>query len=296
MQSTGGFPLALGDPHLRSGEDSIVAAANQLSSLDEMASRRSPRKRKNQNTGFTSSEPEPTDTQDENSQTGDDSEPAAKRGRRSKSASSASNRKTEDKGKSARNPILTKVIKKKANRPRKSMKDMNMQELCHEWNTQVKVGLPSQTAAGWLKKMERKRNAQGQLLRKATPGAQALKEIRHYQRCQTFLIAVIPFQQLVREVCDQCDVRNGDIRWQSNTLFTLQGAAEAYMGGFFHDVNLCALHRKVKTINRKDVTLAIEIRGSEHVGGKPQMSDVGVVNTSRYRIADASEKSALDPR
>ena len=68
------------------------------------------------------------------------------------------------------------------------------------------------------------------------------------------------------------------------------------MGGFFHDVNLCALHRKVKTINHKDVTLAIEICRREHVGGKPQMSDVGSVNTSRYRISDASEKSALDPR
>ena len=49
-------------------------------------------------------------------------------------------------------------------------------------------------------------------------------------------------------------------------------------------------------INCKDVTLAIEIRGREHVSGKLQMSDVGVVNTSRYRISDASEKSALDPR
>ena len=231
---------------------------------------------KNQNTGFTSSEPEPTDTQDENSQTGDDSEPAPKRGRRSKSSSSASDRKTQNDRKVRKNKIPTKAIRKTARHPRKSMKDMNMRELCREWNTRAKVGLPSETAAGWLKKTERKRNAQGQLLRRATPGVQALKEIRHYQRCQTFLIAVIPFQQLVREVCDQCDVRNGDIRWQSNALFTLQGAAEAYMGGFFHDVNLCALHRKVKTINCKDVALAIEIRGREHVGGKPQMSDVGV--------------------
>ena len=68
------------------------------------------------------------------------------------------------------------------------------------------------------------------------------------------------------------------------------------MDGFFHDVNLCALHRKVKTINRKDVTLAIELRSREHIGGKPQMSDVGLVNTSRYRITDATKKSALDPR
>ena len=206
MQSAGGFPLALGDPHLSSGEDSVVAAANQLSSSDEMVSCRSPQKRKNQNTGFTSSEPEPTDTQDENSQTGDDSEPAAKRDRCSKSLSSASNHKTENGGKSARNKIPTKAIRKTARHSRKSMKDMNMRELCREWNTQVKVGLPSETAAEWLKKTERKRNAQGRLLRKATPGSRALKEIRHYQRCQTFPITVVPFQRLVREVCDQCDV------------------------------------------------------------------------------------------
>ena len=153
-----------------------------------------------------------------------------------------------------------------------------------------------ETSAGWLKKTEKQRTEQRRVLRRAKPGVQALKEIRHYQRCQTFLIAVLPFQRLVREVCDECDVRNTDLRWQSNALFTLQGSAEAYMGGFFHDVNLCALHRKVKTINRKDVTLAIEIRGREHVGGRPQVSDVGSVNTSRYRIADAIEKRALDPK
>ena len=44
VRSAGGFFLALGDPHSSSGEDSIVAAANQLSSSNEMASCISPRK------------------------------------------------------------------------------------------------------------------------------------------------------------------------------------------------------------------------------------------------------------
>ena len=33
-------------------------------------------------------------------------------------------------------------------------------------------------------------------------------------------------------------------------------------------------------VNRKDVWLAMEIRGQEHVGGQPQMADVSSVNTT----------------
>ena len=66
------------------------------------------------------------------------------------------------------------------------------------------------------------------------------------------------------------------------------------MSGFFHDINLCAIHRKVVTIGRKDIWLAVQIRGREHVGGRAQVSDVGNVNFSCYRISDRSEKQALD--
>ena len=79
------------------------------------------------------------------------------------------------------------------------------------------------------------------------------------------------------------------LRWQSNALFTFQTAAEAYLAGFYNDVNLCAVHRKVVTINRKDVWLAIQLRGRDHVGGRGQVSDVGAVNISRYQVADRSE-------
>ena len=74
-------------------------------------------------------------------------------------------------------------------------------------------------------------------------------------------------------------------------LFALQSATEAYMAGFFSDVNECAHHRKVKTINRKDIFLAISIHGREHVGGHSQVSDVGAANVSGVMVADSSEKN-----
>ena len=40
---------------------------------------------------------------------------------------------------------------------------------------------------------------------------------------------------------------------------SIHSQTEAYIAGFFHDVNLCAIHRRVVTINRKDIWLAIEL-------------------------------------
>ena len=65
------------------------------------------------------------------------------------------------------------------------------------------------------------------------------------------------------------------------------------MAGYFHDVHLCALHRKVKTINHQDIWLAIQIRGRDHVGGKMQLSDVGATNAAGYTVADATKKKAF---
>ena len=124
-----------------------------------------------------------------------------------------------------------------------------MKELCRKWNKSGCIGLDSETARGWLKKTVKKRNAQGWVIRRAHPGTTALREIRHYQRCQTFLMATLPFQRLVREVCLDLSLADLQLRWQSNALFTLQTAAEAYLMGFYNDVNLCAVHHKVVTIN-----------------------------------------------
>ena len=171
-----------------------------------------------------------------------------------------------------------------------------MKELCHQWNTTARIGLKyTETKRGWLKKTEKKRDNQNRVLRRAHSGTIALREIRHYQRCQMFLIATLPFQRLVREVCGYLCDADGQLRWQANALFTLQTAAEAYMAGFYNDVNLCALHRKVITINRKDVWLAIQLRGCDHVGGRGEVSDVGAVNVSKYQVADRSELKRQRP-
>ena len=105
-----------------------------------------------------------------------------------------------------------------------------------------------------------------------------------------FLILMAPFQRLVREVCQDCPqrIKTEPVCWQSNALFTLQTSTEAYMTGFFNDVNLCAIHRKVKTISKKDINLVIEIHGTQHVNGK-ELSDVGPGSISRNFVSDASE-------
>ena len=250
----GGLPLATrssrGTPF--DSDSSIERAAEVLSSDSNMSSRstrRSPRKKPSQ-TGFMSAEEE---------------EPA------------------ETSTKPMREALrkdLTKI--KRGGKP-------PMKELCGQWNRSGRIGLNSETVRGWLKKTERKRNVQGQVLRRAHPGITALKEIRHYQRCQTFLMATLPYQRLVREVCLDLCPADFQLRWQSNALFTFQTAAEAYLAGFYNDVNLCAVHRKVITINRKGVWLAIQLRGRDHVGGRGQVLDVGAVNVSRYQVADRSE-------
>ena len=52
-----------------------------------------------------------------------------------------------------------------------------------------------------------------------------------------------------------------DVRFQSQAIFALQEASEAYLVGLFEDTNLCAIHAKRVTIMPKDMILARRIRG-----------------------------------
>ena len=143
----------------------------------------------------------------------------------------------------------------------KSQQEMSMRELTADWNRRAWIGLKSEILQGWLKTTKKTRDGQAKTLRRAAPGVKALHKIRHYQRCQQFLIAVLPFQHLVREITCNVSAIGDAIRWQSTALFAIQSSAEAYMSGYFHDVLLCALHQKVKTINRQDIWLAIQLCG-----------------------------------
>jgi histone H3 len=91
------------------------------------------------------------------------------------------------------------------------------------------------------------------------PGTVALREIRRFQKSTELLIRKMPFQRLVREICQQ--EHRTDTRWQSAALGALQEAAEAYLVGLFEDTNLCAIHAKRVTIMPKDMQLARRIRG-----------------------------------
>ena len=179
-------------------------------------------------------------------------------------------------------------------KPRKKEEDMTARELVAHWNRTARVKKKSETLQGWLKKTQRKRDGQNRLLHRMKPETKSLREIRFCQRCQTFLVPVAPFHRLVRQICLELE-GGGDLRWQSVALFALQSSTEAYMARIFRDANLCAIHRKVITVNRKDVWLAVEVRGHEHVGGRPQVSDVGTVNVTfkGIRLADPSEKKGV---
>ena len=90
------------------------------------------------------------------------------------------------------------------------------------------------------------------------PGTVALREIRKFQKSTELLIRKLPFQRLVREIATEY---KSDLRWQSQAVFAIQEACEAYMVGLFEDTNLCAIHAKRVTIMPKDIQLARRIRG-----------------------------------
>ncbi|ODN04304.1 histone H3.3 [Orchesella cincta] len=97
--------------------------------------------------------------------------------------------------------------------------------------------------------------------RRYKPGFLAMQEIRNYQKTTELLIPRLPFQRLVREVCQEF---KSDFRFQAAALAALQEASEAYLVGLFEDTNLLAIHAKRVTIMPKDIQLARRIRGDSY--------------------------------
>merc|ERR1712159_579233 len=90
------------------------------------------------------------------------------------------------------------------------------------------------------------------------PGTVALRGIRRFQKSTELLIRKLPFQRLVREIAQDF---KSDLRFQSSAIGALQEAVEAYLVGLFEDTNLCAIHAKRVTIQKKDIQLASRLRG-----------------------------------
>ena len=98
--------------------------------------------------------------------------------------------------------------------------------------------------------------------RRYRPGTVALREIRRYQKSTETLLRKLPFQRLVREICQNLIGINGkDVRFQSTAMLALQEASEAYLINLFEWTNLCAMHAKRVTIQPRDMQLARRIRG-----------------------------------
>jgi len=97
--------------------------------------------------------------------------------------------------------------------------------------------------------------------RKMKAGTVTLREIKKYQRTVNMLLPRASFQRLVRSITMEMD---HSLRFQSQALQALQEAAEAYIVGLFEDTNLCAIHAKRVTVQKKDMDLARRIRGDRN--------------------------------
>ena len=83
------------------------------------------------------------------------------------------------------------------------------------------------------------------------PGTVALREIRKYQKSTELLIRKIPFQRLVREVCQDLFNRSEisfSPKFQSTAILALQEATEDFLIRMFSQVNDIAIVSKLVTI------------------------------------------------
>lgn len=55
-----------------------------------------------------------------------------------------------------------------------------------------------------------------------------------------------------------------DLRFTTESLYALQEAAEAHLVGVMEDTNLLAIHANRATIQPKDMTLALRVRGGRN--------------------------------
>lgn len=92
------------------------------------------------------------------------------------------------------------------------------------------------------------------------PGTVALRQIRKLQRTCDLLLPLQPFQRLVREIALSF---KSDLRFEREALLAIQEAAEAHIIGMFQHTQNLAIHSGRKTIQDKDLSLALHIRENE---------------------------------
>ena len=94
--------------------------------------------------------------------------------------------------------------------------------------------------------------------RRYKPGTVALREIRKIQKSGALLIKKAPFQRAVRSAF--ASMKTG-ARFKPSALAAVQEAAEAYATSTLEGAVMLQLHRKRKTLIKKDIEYVRRIKG-----------------------------------
>lgn len=92
---------------------------------------------------------------------------------------------------------------------------------------------------------------------KHKPGTVALREVHKLQRTSHLLIPRSSFQYLIREIAMSYKT---DLRFQREALLAIQEAAEDHIVSIFQHTQNLAIHGGRKTIQDRDLTLALHVR------------------------------------
>ncbi|KAL0934076.1 histone H3 [Colletotrichum truncatum] len=99
-----------------------------------------------------------------------------------------------------------------------------------------------------------------QKVRRWRPGTNALREIRKYQKTTNLLIPRSSFARVVREITLDLPLRNRHkIRYQSMAIEALHEMSEQFLINMFENANLCAIHAKRVTLQKKDLDLVKQL-------------------------------------
>jgi len=91
-----------------------------------------------------------------------------------------------------------------------------------------------------------------------------LKRIKNQDSVGELCIKTLPFQHLVREIITPYSIDEEPYKFTVEALKALHIASEDYMVTLFEDSYLCAIHCKRMTLMKKDMYLAMRIRGARN--------------------------------
>ena len=135
----------------------------------------------------------------------------------------------------------------------------------------------------------RRRQRKGWPARRA-PALSALQEIKHLQTKVDFIIPLLPFLRLVRDIVWEL----GHFKLRRETVLALREAAEDYIIGTFVGANLIVMNRSQCTLQAKDLWLCRELREEEKSIGTTEASRIAQRKQWReYKAAQLTPSEAL---